>query len=52
VGLIQDVRGGLVGLDTVAFIYLIEEHPRFLPVIEPLFAAIDAGATLRRSAPA
>jgi predicted nucleic acid-binding protein len=43
VGLIQDIRGGPVGLDTAAFIYLIEEHPRFLPVVEPLFAAIDSG---------
>ncbi len=42
-GLIQDIRGGPVGLDTVAFIYLIEEHPRFLPVVEPVFAAVDSG---------
>ncbi len=39
----QDVGRGPVGLDTVAFIYLIEEHPRFLPIVEPLFAAVDAG---------
>ena len=43
VGLIQDIGEGPVALDTVAFIYLIEEHPRFLPVIEPVFAAIDSG---------
>jgi len=43
VGPIQDVRGGPVGLDTVAFIYLIEAHPRFLPVVEPVFAAMDSG---------
>ncbi len=42
-GLIEDVRGGPVGLDTVAFIYFIEEHPRFLPVVEPVFAAMAAG---------
>lgn len=42
-GLIQDVRGGPVALDTAAFIYFIEEHPRFLPVVEPVFAAMDAG---------
>ena len=42
-GLIQDIRGGPVGLDTVAFLYLIEEHPRFLPVLEPMFVAMDAG---------
>jgi predicted nucleic acid-binding protein len=43
VGLIQDIGKGPVALDTPAFIYLIEEHPRFLPVLEPMFAAIDAG---------
>jgi predicted nucleic acid-binding protein len=43
VGLIHDIRGGPVGLDTVVFIYLIEEHPRFLPLVEPVFAAVDAG---------
>ena len=42
-GLIQDIRGGPVGLDTAAFIYLIEEHPKFLPAVEPVFAAMDAG---------
>jgi len=41
-GLIEDVGDGPVGLDTVAFIYWIEEHPLFLPIVEPLFAAIDA----------
>jgi predicted nucleic acid-binding protein len=42
VGLIQEIRDGPVGLDTAAFVYLIEEHPRFLPVVEPVFAAMDA----------
>lgn len=42
-GLIQDIGPGPVGLDTVAFIYLIEEHPRFLPLLEPVFGDIDAG---------
>jgi predicted nucleic acid-binding protein len=43
VGLIQEIGDGPVALDTVAFIYFIEEHPRFLPVLDPVFAAIDAG---------
>ncbi len=43
-GLIEDIGSGPVGLDTVAFIYLIEEHPRFLPVVELLFTVIDEGA--------
>ena len=42
-GLIQDIGKGPVALDTVAFIYLIEEHTKFLPVLEPVFAAIDSG---------
>ena len=42
-GVIEEVGRGPVGLDTVVFIYFIEEHPQYLPLIEPLFAAIDAG---------
>ena len=42
-GLIEDVGGGPVALDTAPFIYLLEEHPRYLPVVEPLFRTIDAG---------
>jgi predicted nucleic acid-binding protein len=42
-GLIRDLDAGPVALDTVAFIYFIEEHPRFLPVVEPLFQEIDTG---------
>jgi len=40
---IQEVGRGPVGLDTVVFVYFIQEHPQYLPLIEPLFAAIDAG---------
>jgi len=43
VGVIQEVGRGPVGLDTVVFVYFIQEHPQYLPLIEPLFAAIDAG---------
>lgn len=42
-GVIEEIGRGPVGLDTVVFIYFIEEHPQYLPLIEPLFAAIDAG---------
>lgn len=42
-GLIEDIGAGPVGLDTAIFIYLIEEHPRFLPLVEPVFAAVDRG---------
>lgn len=42
-GLIGDIGKGPVGLDTVVFICFIEEHPKFLPLVEPVFAAIDDG---------
>ena len=42
-GLMADVGRGPIGLDTAIFIYYLEEHPRYLPLIEPIFAAIDAG---------
>lgn len=42
-GLLSDVGKGPVALDTSIFIYLIEEHPVYLPLVEPLFEAIDAG---------
>ena len=40
-GLIEAVGEGPAGVDTCAFIYFIEEHPRFLPVVAPLFEAAD-----------
>jgi len=44
VGLIEDLGTGPVGVDTSVFIYLIEEEPRYLPVVEPLFAEADSGS--------
>lgn len=38
-----DVGGGAVGLDTAVFVYFIEEQPKFLPLIEPLFKQADEG---------
>ncbi len=32
-----------IGLDTAPIIYLIEEHPDYLPIVAPLFEQIDAG---------
>jgi predicted nucleic acid-binding protein len=43
VGLISDVGSGAVALDTAIFIYFIEEQPRFLPHIRPLFEEADTG---------
>jgi predicted nucleic acid-binding protein len=38
--LIADLGRGPVGLDTVVFIYFIEEHPRFLPIVASVFSAV------------
>lgn len=43
-GLLTDIGRGPVAIDTVAFIYLIEAHPTYLPMVEPVFAAIAKGA--------
>lgn len=43
-GLITALGRGPVAIDTVAFIYFIEEHPRYLPLVAELFEAVDAGA--------
>jgi predicted nucleic acid-binding protein len=43
VGLIEDLKPGPVALDTQVFIYFIEEERRFLPLVKPLFEAIDRG---------
>jgi predicted nucleic acid-binding protein len=42
-GLMTDLGPGPVGVDTAIFIYFIEEHPKFLPLIEPLFREVDRG---------
>jgi len=39
----QEIGQGPVGLDTCVFIYFMEEHPRYLPLVEPVFEAIDGG---------
>jgi len=43
VGLIPDLGPGAVAIDTAVFIYFIEEEPRFLPLVLPLFAEADEG---------
>jgi predicted nucleic acid-binding protein len=43
VALLDEVGASPIALDTAPFICLIEEHETFLPVVEPLFAAIDGG---------
>ena len=43
VGLIERLGSGPVAVDTPIFIYLIEEHPIYLPEVEPLFEQAAAG---------
>jgi predicted nucleic acid-binding protein len=45
VGLIQTIGRGPVALDSCCFIYFIEDHARFAPILEPLFRALEAGTT-------
>jgi predicted nucleic acid-binding protein len=43
VGLTSSLGAGPVGIDSAIVIYFIEEHPRFLPMILPLFREADQG---------
>jgi len=43
VELIDAIGRGPVALDSAIFIYLLEQHPRYLPLIRPLFRHIDRG---------
>jgi predicted nucleic acid-binding protein len=43
-GLSSEIGNGPLALDTVIFIYFIEEHPRYLRVLDPVFASIDKGS--------
>lgn len=42
-GLLSDVGGGPVAIDTAPFIYFIEEHEVYFPIVAPFFAALAAG---------
>ncbi len=42
-GLMADLGSGPVGVDTAIFIYFIEEHSQFLPLLEPLFREVNSG---------
>jgi predicted nucleic acid-binding protein len=42
--LIDDLHPGPAALDTAIFIYFIEENPRFLGIVRPVFEAMDRGA--------
>ena len=45
-GLRAAVGRGPVALDTAAFIYFIEEHPRYAPLVAHLFSDADRGVRL------
>ena len=42
-GLLTEIGPGPVALDSSLFIYLIEESPRYLASVRPIFEAIDTG---------
>ncbi|HEV7239440.1 MAG TPA: type II toxin-antitoxin system VapC family toxin [Thermoanaerobaculia bacterium] len=41
--LIAAIGAGPVAIDTPIFIYWIEQHPRYLPLLRPLFQLVDSG---------
>lgn len=43
-GLIDELGDGPIGVDTAVFIYFIQEHRDYLPLIEPIFKQADEGA--------
>ena len=42
-GLIERIGPGPVAVDTAIFVHFIEEHPVYLPEVEPLFQEAAAG---------
>ena len=42
-GWVESLRGQVVGLDTAPIIYLIQDHPIYLPAVRPFFQALDRG---------
>ena len=43
-GFVTALMPGPVGLDTAIFIYLIERHPTYEPLLVPLFQSLNEGA--------
>ena len=41
-GLVDELKGSRVCLDTASIIYFIEKHERYLSVVRPVFTGIDA----------
>jgi len=42
-GLIDEIQGQRICIDTAPIIYFIEEHPKYLQVVRPVFVEIDSG---------
>lgn len=42
-GLVHELRGSRICIDTAPFIYFIEKDPKYQGIIKPVFAEIDAG---------
>jgi predicted nucleic acid-binding protein len=42
-GLLNEIGAGPIGLDSSIFIYYMEENPRYLPLVDPIFDAIADG---------
>jgi len=42
-GLVDELRGSRICIDIAPFIYYIEKDPKYLSILRPIFAEIDAG---------
>lgn len=42
-GIIQELHGKIIGIDTAPLIYFIEEHPDYIYKIDKFFAGMDNG---------
>ena len=42
-GLVDELRGSRICIDTAPFIYFIEKNPKYLGLLRPVFAEINAG---------
>ena len=42
-GLLSDIGDGPIGLDSSIFIYYIEENPRYIATLDPVFDALTEG---------
>ena len=49
-GLVEDAGQGAVALDASAFIYYIEDDPRYAPLLEPIFTRAGRDVTVVTSA--